>query len=319
LYKEEMNVEAVRAFVAVAEEGQFQRAADRLDVSQQAVSKRIAALEAALGTTLFKRTPSGAALTQDGRTFLPHAGTILAAVSAAYASVQPGTRPLRVDVLARGSGPVDLLRDFSEENPSVAVEMLVGGGAASTFRSLLAGEIDAGYAYLRDVGNELDPALARSYAFLEPGHVIVGMRHPLARTRAVPAAELVRYRAWVPGIVPGSEWETYFQDFADAFGIDIDPTGYAVGSESVFDAIAASRSLVTFVGARNRVGWPGGLGLARLPIVDPVPLYPWSLVWRADTAHAGAKRLVSQVKRAFEPPAAGAAVWLPRQAKDDLS
>jgi DNA-binding transcriptional LysR family regulator len=314
-----MNVEAVRAFVAVAEEGQFQRAADRLDVSQQAVSKRIAALEAALGTTLFKRTPSGAALTQDGRTFLPHAGTILAAVSAAYASVQPGTRPLRVDVLARGSGPVDLLRDFCDENPSVAVEMLVGGGAASTFKSLLAGEIDAGYAYVRDAANELDPALARSYAFLEPAHVIVGLRHPLASAREARAAELARYRAWVPGIVPGSEWETYYQDFADAFGIDIDPTGYAVGSESVFDAVAGSRSLVTLVGARNRVGWPGGLGLARLPIVDPVPLYPWSLVWRADTVHAGAKRLVSHVKRAFEPPAAGAAVWLPRQARDEIS
>ena len=47
-----MNIEAVRAFVAVAEEGQFQLAADRLDVSQQAVSKRIAALEAELGIAL---------------------------------------------------------------------------------------------------------------------------------------------------------------------------------------------------------------------------------------------------------------------------
>ena len=88
-------------------------------------------------------------------------------------------------------------------------------------------------------------------------------------------------------------------DYADAFGLDIDPTGYAVGSESVFDAVAASRSLMTLVGERNRVGWPGGLGLVRLPIVDPVPLYPWSLVWRADTVHAGAKRLVSHVKRTY--------------------
>jgi hypothetical protein len=72
------------------------------------------------------------------------------------------------------------------------------------------------------------------------------------------------------------------------------------------------------VGERNRVGWPGGLGLVRLPIVDPVPLYPWSLVWRADTVHAGAKRLVSHVKRTYEPPSGGPAVWLPRQARDDL-
>jgi len=314
-----VNIEALRAFVAVAEEGQFQLAADRLDVSQQAVSKRIAALEAELGTALFKRTPSGAALTQDGRTFLPHAGAVLAAVSEAFASVQPGTRPLRVDVLDRGTGAVDLLREFCQENPEVAVEMVIGRGAASTVRSLVAGEIDAGYAYLRDVAGELSPGLARTYARLEPAHVMVGVRHPLARSRSVRPEELARYRAWVPGIAPGSEWETFFVDFAEAFGLDIDPTGYAVGTESVFDAVAASRSLVTFVGERSRVGWPGSLGVVRLPVVDPVPLYPWSLIWRADTAHQGAIRLIGHVKRSFAPPAAGTAVWLPRQARDDLA
>jgi DNA-binding transcriptional LysR family regulator len=311
-----MNIDAVRAFVAVAEEGQFQLAAIRLGVSQQAVSKRIAALEAELGTALFRRNPSGAALTQDGRTFLPHAGAILAAVSEAFASVQPGTRPLRVDVLDRGTGAVDLLREFCQENPEVAVEMVIGRGAASTVRSLLAGEIDAGYAYLRDVAGELDPSLARTYACLEPVHVIVGVRHPLARSRSVRTEELAGCRAWVPGIVEGSEWETFFQDFAEAFGPDIDPTGYAVGAESVFDAVAASRSLVTFVAERNRVAWPGNLGLARLPVTDPVPVYPWSLIWRADTAHQGTKRLISHVKRSFEPPATE--VWLPRQARDDI-
>jgi DNA-binding transcriptional LysR family regulator len=314
-----VNIEAVRAFVAVAEDGQFQQAAARLDVSQQAVSKRIAVLEAELGTTLFKRTPSGAALTQDGRTFLPHAGAILAAVSAAIASVQPGTRPLRVDVLDRGTGAVDLLREFCQENPEVAVEMITGHGAASAIKALLAGEIDAGYAYLRDVAGELGPGLARAYARLEPMHVIVGVRHPLARSRSARPAELARYRGWVPGIVAGSEWETFFLDFAEAFGVDIDPTGYAVGAESVFDAVAASRSLVTYVGERSRIGWPGNLGVVRLPVTDPVPLYPWSLIWRADTAHQGARRLAEHAKRSFAPPAAGTVVWLPRQARDDIA
>lgn len=314
-----MNIEAVRAFVAVAEEGQFRLAADCLDISQQAVSKRIAALEAELGTALFKRTPSGAALTQDGRTFLPHAGAILAAVREAFASVQPGTRPLRVDVLDRGTGAVDLLRDFCQENPEVAVEMVIGRGAASAVKSLLAGEIDAGYAYLRDVAGELGPGLARAYAGLEPTHVIVGVQHPLARQRSVRPDELARYRAWVPGIVAGSEWETFYQDFAEAFGLDIDPSGYAVGAESVFDAIARSRSLVTFIGKRSPVAWPGNLGLARLPVVDPVPVYPWSLIWRADTDHQGAKRLINHVKRSFKPAAADTDIWLPRQARDDLA
>jgi DNA-binding transcriptional LysR family regulator len=317
-----VNVEAVRAVVAVAEEGQFQLAADRLGISQQAVSKRIAALEAELGTALFKRTPAGARLTQDGRTFLPHAGAILATVGAAFASVQPRTRPLRVDMLSRGTAPVDLLRDFHEVNQDLPVETVLGGGAANTIKSLLAGEIDAGYAYLRDVPGELDLRLARTYAYLEPTEVIVGERHPLARLRCVSPAELARYRAWVPGIVEGSEWETFFEDFADAFGLDIDPTGYAVGTESVFDSIAASRSLVTFVGERNRVFWPGTVGLARIPVTAPTPYYPWSLIWRADTEHPGTRRLVDHVRRSFRPPFArevGAAdIWLPRQARDDL-
>jgi len=214
---------------------------------------------------------------------------------------------------------VDLLRDFCQDNPAVSVEMVIGGGAASTLSALLAGEIDAGYAYLRDAASELSPALARTYAFLEPAHVIVGVRHPLARSREVRPAELARYRAWVPGIVAGSEWETFYQDFAEAFGLDIDPTGYAVGTESVFDAIAASRSLITFVGERSRVGWPGSLGVVRLPVVDPVPVYPWSLIWCADTGHQGAKLLISHVKRSFKPPAAGAEAWLPRQARDDIA
>ncbi len=52
-----MDVEALRTFVAVAEAGQFQAAADELGVSQQAVSKRIASLERHIEATLLVRTP----------------------------------------------------------------------------------------------------------------------------------------------------------------------------------------------------------------------------------------------------------------------
>lgn len=54
-----MDTEALRSFVRAAELGQFQHAADELGVSQQAVSKRIAALERALEVRLFARTTRG--------------------------------------------------------------------------------------------------------------------------------------------------------------------------------------------------------------------------------------------------------------------
>jgi DNA-binding transcriptional LysR family regulator len=62
-----MDLEArLRAFAAVAREGSFSRAAERLYVSQPAVSKHVASLERELGTALVARDRRGAALTPAG-------------------------------------------------------------------------------------------------------------------------------------------------------------------------------------------------------------------------------------------------------------
>ena len=311
-----VNTDAVAAFLAVADEGQFQRAADRLGISQQATSKRVAALEAELGTALFRRLPSGAVLTEDGRAFRPHAQAVLAAVGAAVQSVQPGSRPLRVDVLARGTGPFDLVRGFLSAHPEVPVTLVTGGGAAAAVRAALADEIDAGFGYLRGGAGEAGPRLRTAYSYLEPAEVIAAAGHPLARAGQARLADLARYPAWIPGIVAGSEWESFYRELSAEFGLDIDPTGYVSGTESVFDAIAASESLVTFVGAKSQVALPPGAPLVRLPVVDPVPLYPWSVIWRRQ-GHPGIRRLVRYARRAFRAPDPDGS-WLPRPAQDDL-
>lgn len=305
-----MNTDAVLAFVAVAEEGQFQRAADRLGFSQQAVSKRVAALEASLGTALFRRVPSGARLTPDGQAFLPHARAVLAAVDAAVGSVRPQARPLRVDVLSRRTAAAELLRAFRDACPAVPVDMVAGGGAAGTASAVLAGEVDAGFAYLRAVPGRAMARLSSTLAYLEPLQVIVGPRHPLAGAGHAPAAELHRYQAWVPGIVPGTEWEAWYAELGEAFGVPIDASRYTAVSDSVFDAVAASDSLLTFVGQRSRVALPSAPQLTRLPVVDPVPVYPWSLLWRTPASHPGTRRLVAHTRRTFQPPGP-AALWLP--------
>ena len=62
-----MDLDAVRTYVAVADAGQFRQAAADLSITQQAVSRRIAALEKDLGVRLFTRTVRGAQLTIDGQ------------------------------------------------------------------------------------------------------------------------------------------------------------------------------------------------------------------------------------------------------------
>jgi DNA-binding transcriptional LysR family regulator len=74
-----MEIYQLRTFVAVAEQGHFTRAAERLHITQPAVTSQIKALEEELGVTLFERNHSGVALTKAGQTLLPEAEKTLAA------------------------------------------------------------------------------------------------------------------------------------------------------------------------------------------------------------------------------------------------
>jgi DNA-binding transcriptional LysR family regulator len=78
----------LRYFAAVAEELHFTRAADRLFVSQPALSKQIRALEKQLGAALLVRDRQGVALTPVGEALLPHARRMLAAWEEAWSAVQ---------------------------------------------------------------------------------------------------------------------------------------------------------------------------------------------------------------------------------------
>ena len=73
-----MDLQHLRSFVAVAEEGHLTRASDRLFTSQPAISAQIKALEEELGVTLFERTPRGMSLTPHGERLLDQARGILA-------------------------------------------------------------------------------------------------------------------------------------------------------------------------------------------------------------------------------------------------
>ncbi len=74
-----MDIRQLETFVAVAREGSITRAAERVHLSQPAVSAHIKAIEDALGLTIFERTSRGMSLTGDGERLLAKAEKILAA------------------------------------------------------------------------------------------------------------------------------------------------------------------------------------------------------------------------------------------------
>ncbi|WP_410607389.1 LysR family transcriptional regulator [Amycolatopsis sp. lyj-109] len=274
-----MDLDAVRTFVAVVEAGRFQDAATDLSITQQAVSKRIAALEKSLGVRLFTRTARGAVLTGDGAAFLPHARELLSAELRALASVRTG--PLRVDVIGRRLCPATLLREFHEAHPEVALEV------ATLFDTAIAairgGSIDASFRAVVALPEDLDA----QWVLDEPIQLVCGPGHPLAGAPSVTPAELAGRRIRLPGVVPGTEWGAYYAEFAAAFDLWIDSAGPNFGIEVVLDTIAESAEVATLVGAGSRVWWPAGHDLRRVPIEGPVPVYPHSLVWRRGNAHPG--------------------------------
>jgi len=83
-----MDTQNLRAFLLVAESASFSVAAENLHLTQPAVSKRVAQLEAHLDTPLFDRIGRNVSLTEAGRALLPHARTVQLELQAAEQSVR---------------------------------------------------------------------------------------------------------------------------------------------------------------------------------------------------------------------------------------
>ncbi|MGP4020639.1 LysR family transcriptional regulator [Saccharopolyspora sp. 5N708] len=139
-----MDLDAVRTFIAAADAGQFQEAAAALSITQQAVSKRIAALEKDLKVRPFTRTARGAQLTIDGQAFLPHARELLRVAERADASVRPGRRAQRVDVVNRRIAPAVLLQNFYRMYPEIELDVVtLDADVDAAIAAVEAGTIDA--------------------------------------------------------------------------------------------------------------------------------------------------------------------------------
>ena len=156
-----MELYQLRSFAAVAELGNLTRAAERLHLSQPAVSAHIKALEEALEVALFERTPSGMALTAAGRLLLHEAETVMAAAqqlrSRALALRGQVVGHIRLGTL---TDPEfirlgDLVARAFERSPLVTIELHheITGAAFDKVRD---GQLDASFYY----GERTHPAVA---------------------------------------------------------------------------------------------------------------------------------------------------------------
>ena len=130
-----MDLQQLKAFVAIAECDGVTRAAERLSMSQPAVTRQMQALEASLGVALFRRRGRRVQLTEDGADLLARARLILADVGA-FRERATALRSGEAGRIAVGATPpmieavlAQFLPAFRESHPAVEIQIVEDGGA----------------------------------------------------------------------------------------------------------------------------------------------------------------------------------------------
>ena len=195
-----MDLSRLNYFVGVAQAGSFSRAATELNMSQSALSRQVALLEAELGQPLMTRDGRGVVLTESGQALLAHARDIFALAERAHADLQDRHASPRGQVTV-GLPPrvahalaADIVQAFRAEYPD-AVITVVEGLSIRLREWLVAGRLDL--AILFDPMNspqlQLD-TVAREPLVLVSPHA-VQPRHKRIKLEELAALQLVMPRA----------------------------------------------------------------------------------------------------------------------------
>lgn len=208
----------LRCLVAVAQERHLARAAERLRLSQPAVSKTLAELETLAGARLVERGRRGAQLTPAGQQLLTHAQRVLEAVGDAAQALTPAATAriarLRVGALPSVAPALlpTALAQFQREGPKAHVQVHSGTNAP-LLDALRAGELDVA------LGRMSEPArmvgLTFELLYMEPLALLVRPGHPLAAVAAPSMQSVLQHPLVVygEGTTPRHNTESYLSGF----------------------------------------------------------------------------------------------------------
>jgi DNA-binding transcriptional LysR family regulator len=275
----------LRLFLAVAEERNFTRAAEKLHMAQQAVSKGVAQLERELGVELLERTTREVRLTAAGRALQGDGRDALAAVERAFAGAAEVGRGLSGTVRLGATPALGLpvldaaTRALRAAAPELAVAFLEVRPAdiGSTLRDR---RVDAVLARTAVTGPDIDTAELRP----TPAMLAVPDGHPLAGRQAVALSELdgVRLLVWSR---PGTPYTDLLLARATAGGARVEPVESRVtGTHGLADL--GEHGAVALVPE----GWPARPGVRFLALEEDVTL-PLLILWAAGAPPAAVTRL----------------------------
>ncbi|WP_036233123.1 LysR family transcriptional regulator [Marinobacterium litorale] len=287
----QLDSATLHAFVQVADSGSFSVAAEKLFLTQSAISKRIAHLEQQVDCRLFDRIGRSISLTEAGKTLLPQAREILHALQDAARSLQNLSGEVSGRLSLAASHHISLhrlppiLREYARRYPGVALDLRFDESEVA-YENVIQGELELA---LITLAPEADPRIHAETLWVDALQYVVGNDHPLAR-EPDPSLELLnRY----PALLPAPNTFTHQLVLEQLSQLGLKPN---LGlSTNYLDTI---RMMV-----RVGLGWsllPETMideGLARIPLSREPILRPLGLIYHRDrTLSNAASELVRMLR-----------------------
>lgn len=276
-----LPMDSIQAFVEIAEQGNFSRAAEKLGITQTALTRRIQKLEAFVGIQLLDRTTRTTSLTHVGREFLPLSMRLVADLTFGLDQLRARARLSIGEVtiatlqsIAVHQLPAVLMR-YGQTYPQNRVEILERSGTMVT-EAVRQGQADFGIHIQQDTHADLSEHLLMRDPFV----LVCSARHKLAKAKRVDWSELKGAELITLGGSSGNRRLVEMQlarsglETRGRFVVESTPTAVALATTGIGVAILPA----TMKASRS------ASGLVEVPIVNPVLHRAISLVRRRNQA-----------------------------------
>lgn len=292
---ERAGLDLVGNFLIVAEELSFRRSAERLNVDQSALTRRIQKLEQQLGLRLFERTTREVSLTPAGRSFYEDNVHLLTryedSVKAARRIAQGKTGVLRVAYMAFAATemmPLAVAR-FQRAHAHIDVQLRYIRTQGQKL-ALANGEVDIGYMIGPFEHSEFHSILLAS----DPLYVVAPCNHPLLRRQRVLPKEIADFELILGDTTEWDEYRRRLDDLFTAEGIALTVKLEAPNTLAILGLVAAGLGITVY--PESLIGLLGRNVEVR-PIVHPRFRSETVLVWKRANRTKAVTRFVEIAKR----------------------
>ena len=295
---EQVDFASILQALVVADFASFSRAARALGVRQSAVSRRVQALEDALGVSLFERHASGVQLTVAGRRFMEQARSALSDIDHAVKNAAAAGRgvdgAIRIGILpAMIYGFLgDLLSDFRTSHPAVALDFVVG-----LVRDHIASLFDRHFDVAFVTGVSHMPGCDAETLYPARIRVALPEQHPLAGCDVLDW-EFLKDEEFILG--RGANDTGLYQlgaERLEQFGHKVSIENYDISQDAVMELVRLGFGLSLVSNSGGEAQYPS---IVYRPLVSEDNQLSYSVIWLPDNDNPALRRFLSLARAKAE-------------------